>query len=86
MYIFITNNNINDEFWKVNNNEIINKSTKNKLKENNLVKILILDKRINANSSKINLIGKLQDFATDDEITKYYQKVEKKEENKSNFI
>lgn len=86
MYIFITNNNINDEFWKVNNNEIININTKNKLKENNLVKILILDKRINANSSKINLIGKLQDFASEDEIKKYYQKVEKKEEDKSNFI
>ena len=85
MYIFITNNNINDEFWKVNNNEIININTKNKLKENNLVKILILDKRINANSSKINLIGKLQDFASEDEIKKYYQKVEKKED-KSNFI
>lgn len=86
MYIFITNNNINDEFWKVNNNEIVNKKTKNKLKENNLVKILILDKRINANSKKINLIGKLQDFATEDEIKKYYQKVEKKDDDKSNFI
>lgn len=86
MYIFITNNNISDEFWKVNNNIITNNNNKNQLKENNLVKILILNKRINANSKKINLIGKLQDFATNDEIKKYYKKVEKKEENKSNFI
>tara|TARA_A100001011_G_C14018291_1_gene718331 strand:- start:65 stop:718 length:654 start_codon:yes stop_codon:yes gene_type:complete len=79
IYIFIPKENISSNIWNIGQN-FMNKNSKKKLKENNLVKIKILNKRINKNDFQIKCIGKLLDFASDEEINKYYGLIENVEE------
>jgi len=95
--IFIPKDNIDTNIWDVVNN-YFHKNNKQNLKINDFVKILILDKRINQGDFQIKSIGKLLDFASDEEINEYYGSIvhddieEEVEENtnsvetKSNFI
>jgi DNA-directed RNA polymerase subunit E'/Rpb7 len=80
LYIFISNNMIDESKWNINTNDIININTKNKLEPNNLVKIKINKTRIHNSSNKINVIGTLLDFASEKEINDFYTTIEKKEQ------
>ena len=75
----LSKENISSNIWNIGQN-FMNKNSKKKLKENNLVKIKILNKRINKNDFQIKCIGKLLDFASDEEINKYYGLIENDEE------
>jgi hypothetical protein len=53
----------------------------------NYVKIQITDKRINQNDSQIKTIGKLLDYATNEEINTYFgSKIITETNTESNFI
>ena len=95
--IFIEKNEIDKNNWEITDN-IYNKKNKEKLKLNDFVKILTLDKRINNGDNQIKSMGKLIDFAKKKEINKYFgsivhddDKIDNNNnnvcsENKSNFI
>lgn len=78
--MFISKENIDGTFWDASDN-YLNKNNKERLKVSSFVKIQILTKRINQNDTQIKAIGKLLDYATDDEINKYYD-VDGKKVNK----
>jgi DNA-directed RNA polymerase subunit E'/Rpb7 len=78
--IFIPKENVDNTIWNIINN-YTNLNNNNKLSTNEYVKIQILDKRINQNDSQIKVIGKLLDYATEEEIQKYYYN-----KSESNFI
>ena len=83
--IFIPKNNVDVNIWDIPENYNHKKSNKN-LSIGDFVKIQIIDKRINQGDSQIKVIGKLQDFASEEEIEKYYSfniiKTEVSEETK----
>jgi DNA-directed RNA polymerase subunit E'/Rpb7 len=69
--IFIPKTNIDSNMWNISN-EFTHKKNKTILKVNDYVKILIEKIKINQNDIQIKSIGKLIEYATEDEITKYY--------------
>lgn len=69
--IFMPKENIDTNIWDIPDG-YLNKSKKKKLMSGDYVKIQILDKRVNQNDSHIKAMGKLLDFATDEEIEKYF--------------
>jgi DNA-directed RNA polymerase subunit E'/Rpb7 len=71
IFIFIPKENIDSNVWKIIDNSFINKKEK-KLAINDFVKVKILNKRINMDDWQIKAIGLLNDFATKDEVKKYY--------------
>ena len=71
LLMFIPKNNVDTNIWDIPENYNHKKSNK-KLAIGSYVKIQITDKRINQGDSQIKIMGKLQDFATDDEVEKYY--------------
>jgi DNA-directed RNA polymerase subunit E'/Rpb7 len=91
--IFIPKENIDNSIWD-SVDGYSHKTKKTKLLVNNYVKVQIIDKRINMNDSQIKSMGKLLDFATPDEVEKYYNiktnsdkiNLETIEETESNFI
>lgn len=89
--IYIPKENVDTNIWDIYDG-YMNKNTKNKLIATNLVKVLIVDKRINNNDVKINAMGKLLDFPTPEEVEKYYNVINKNVneeeslEQKSNYI
>ena len=84
MLIFIPKNNVNTNIWDIPDN-YNHKKSNIKLVIGSFVKIQITDKRINQGDSQIKIMGNLQDFASDDEVEKYYGskiiKTETQEEN-----
>ena len=95
---FIPKENVDTNVWDIPDG-YMNKKSNNKLQVGNYIKIQIVNKRINMNDSIIKSIGKLLDFATDEEVDKYFGnkivsniKVEQKEatnseeQTESNFI
>jgi hypothetical protein len=50
----------------------MNKTAKKKLTTGDYVKIQIIEKRINRNDSQIKSIGRLLDFASPEEVEKYF--------------
>ncbi len=70
IFIFIPKENIDNNLW--NFEDFTLKKTNEKLQLNSFVKIKILNKRINQNDYQIKSIGYLLDFATKEEIKKYY--------------
>jgi hypothetical protein len=50
----------------------LNKLVNRKLAAGDFIKIQIIDKRINQNDTQIKSIGKLVDFATPEEVEKYF--------------
>ena len=69
--IFIPKENVDTNIWDIPDG-YLNKLKKKKLTSGDYIKIQIMDKRINQNDSQIKTIGKLLEFATPDEVTKYF--------------
>lgn len=88
--IFVPKVNIDTNIWNISS--IFTRKKDNKeLEKNNLIKISILKVKVNQNDTQIKCIGKLMDFASEDEIEKYYGVVIDKNENnesdnEDNFI
>ena len=68
---FIPKENIDTNTWDIPDG-YFNKLSNRKLNREDFVKIQIVDKRINQNDSQIKSIGKLIDFATTEEVDKYF--------------
>lgn len=85
IFIFIPKDEIDSTFWDFSEN-FKNKKSGVELKENDFVKVEILDKRINQGGYIINTIGKLLDNASKSEVKKYYGIIDDLEENSDNFI
>jgi DNA-directed RNA polymerase subunit E'/Rpb7 len=65
IYCIILSKNINMENFKIRNNgELVNIKTDKTLKKGDYVKVNILASQFNANDTKINIIGWLDDLAT----------------------
>lgn len=94
LFIFITKHNIDNNVWDIPDG-FLNKKSNKKLQVGNYIKVQITNKRINQGDSQIKIIGKLLDFATDEEVEKFYGSKVVKTENvdtvntetdESNFI
>ena len=87
LMFFIPKENIETNTWDVTEN-YLHKKQKKKLAFSDDIKIQILNKRVNKNDSIIKVIGKLIDFATPEEVEKYFgNKIsEEKTDLESNFI
>ena len=94
LFIFIPKNYIDTNIWDIPDG-YVNKKTQKKLAVGTYTKIQIIDKRINQGDTQIKIMGKLLDFATDEEVDKYYGSKIIKNENtdlvttetdESNFI
>tara|TARA_B110000977_G_scaffold200745_1_gene292403 strand:- start:4663 stop:5247 length:585 start_codon:yes stop_codon:yes gene_type:complete len=85
IFIFIPKDEIDSTFWDFSEN-FKNKKTDVELKENDFVKVEIIDRRINQGGYIINTIGKLLDNASKREITKFYGVIEEVIEEDQNFI
>lgn len=81
MFIFIPKNQIDTNIWDIVEN-FLHKTKKTNLKINDYVKIQIVNKRINQGDREIKAIGRLLDYASDNEIEKYYGNVIQLEEDK----
>ena len=68
---FIPKENVDTNVWDIPDG-YLNKNKKRKLMAGDYVKIQIMDKRINQNDSQIKSIGRLIDFASTEEVDKYY--------------
>ena len=68
---FIPKENVDTNIWDIPDG-YLNKLKKKKLAREDFVKIQIVDKRINQNDSQIKSIGKLIEFATTEEVDKYF--------------
>lgn len=68
---FIPKENVDTNVWDIPDG-YMNKLKKKKLSSGDYIKIQIVDKRINQNDSQIKAIGKLLDFATSEEVDKYF--------------
>lgn len=80
--IFIPKTNIDSTMWNISN-EFTHKNNKTILKSNDYVKILIEKTKINQRDVQIKCIGKLLEYANEEEISKYYGVIPVVE---SNFI
>jgi DNA-directed RNA polymerase subunit E'/Rpb7 len=69
--IFIPKENIDTNMWDIMEG-YLNLKTNKKLVAGDYVKIQIIDKRINQNDIQIKTIGGLMDYATEEEVTKYF--------------
>jgi len=69
--IFIPKDNIDSNYWDIIDG-YINKKTNKKLMTEDYVKVQITDKNINQNDTLIKSMGKLNDFATLEEVNKYF--------------
>lgn len=85
LFIFIPKDKIEKSYWDILDN-FKNKESGKNLNENDYVKVLLLDSRINQNGFVINTIGKLLNSATVDEIKKYYGNIVEEEEEEDNFL
>jgi DNA-directed RNA polymerase subunit E'/Rpb7 len=81
--IFIQKDNVDLNNWNVS--EIFfNKETKTNLVINNYIKVEIINKRVNQDDHQIKVIGKLINFANDDETHKYYGSIISEDTEKEN--
>ncbi len=92
--IFIPKDNIDVTNWDVTD-KFLHNETRENLKVNNFIKVLVVNKRINQGDFQIKIIGQLLDIAQQDEIENYYgsiiteeveEVVEKTDDSDSNFI
>ena len=80
IFIFIPKEEIDSTFWQFSE-KFNNKKSGKELKENDFVKIEILDRRINQGGFIINTIAKLLDHASNTEVNKYYGIIELEDDN-----
>ena len=95
--IFISRDNIDTNVWDIEEN-FLHKEMKERLKINKFIKVEIIAKKINNGDHQIKTIGRLLDYASNEETEKYYGSIiqledkedekEEEEDNKddSNFI
>ena len=90
---FIPRDNIDPKYWDVSNNFKNKKKENTKLNIGDYVLVQIINKRINSGDNQIKTMGKLLDFATDEQIKDYFEtskeeitSVDTNEEDQSNFI
>jgi len=89
--IFIPKTNINSHIWNISN-EFTHKKNNTILKANDYVKILIDKTKINQGDIQIKCIGRLLEYASEDDVNKYYGSVKKSDDtsestkSESNFI
>ena len=69
--IFIPKENVYTNVWDIPDG-YMNKLKKKKLASGDYIKIQIVDRRINQNDTQIKVIGKLLDYATPEEVDKYF--------------
>ena len=50
------------------------------MKINNFIKLEVINKRVNQGDHQIKVIGKILDYATEDEVDKYFGSIINKEE------
>jgi len=82
--IFIPKDNIDSKVWDVTEN-FLHLKTRTKLKDNNYIKVEIINKRINQGDFQIKAIAKLIDFATEKEVKDFYNS-DINEEVEDNYI
>lgn len=68
---FLPKEHVDATLWEIPEG-YMNKTSNKKLVVGDYVKIQVLNKRINMNDNNIRAIGKLLDFATPDEVEKYF--------------
>lgn len=68
---FLPKEHVDTNVWDIPDG-YMNKTAKKKLTTGDYVKIQIIEKRINRNDSQIKSIGKLLDFASSEEVEKYF--------------
>lgn len=68
---FLPKEHVDTNMWDIPDG-YMNKTAKKKLTTGDYVKIQIIEKRINRNDSQIKSIGKLLDFASSEEVEKYF--------------
>jgi len=68
---FIPKENVDTNIWDIPEG-YLNKTKNKKIQRDDYVKIQVIDKRINQNDSQIKSIGKLIDFASSEEVDKYF--------------
>lgn len=78
--IFIPKTNIDSTTWNISN-EFTHKKNNTILKLNDYVKILIDKTKINNNDIQIKCIGKLLEYASEEDVNKYYGAVQQVENN-----
>lgn len=90
--IFITKDNIDTNIWEISDG-YLHKPRKEKLIVGQYIKIHILNKNINQGDVQVKAIGIMMDYATTDELTKYYGNIiedsplnEISEETENSFI
>jgi DNA-directed RNA polymerase subunit E'/Rpb7 len=69
--LFLPKEHVDATVWEIPEG-YMNKQANKKLLVGDFVKIQIINKRINMNDNNIRAIGKLLDFATPDEVDKYF--------------
>jgi|TARA_B100000524_G_scaffold339546_1_gene231919 DNA-directed RNA polymerase subunit E'/Rpb7 len=77
--IFIPKDNVDNNVWDVTD-KFLHRREKSNLKTNQFIKIEVINKRINQGDHQIKVIGKLLEFAKEDEIEKFFGSVIIKEE------
>ena len=82
--IFIPKDNIDSKVWDATEN-FLHLKTRTKLKDNNYIKVEIINKRINQGDFQIKAIAKLIDFATEKEVKDFYNS-DINEEVEDNYI
>ena len=68
---FLPKEHVDTNLWDIPDG-YMNKNAKKKLSTGDYVKIQIIEKRINRNDSQIKSIGRLLDFASSEEVEKYF--------------
>ena len=81
--IFIPKDNVDTHTWDVTD-KFLNKKDKSNLKINNFIKIEVINKRINQGDHQIKVIGKILDYATEDEVSKYFGSIIEKVDETTN--
>ena len=76
--IFIPKDNIDASIWDVTD-KFLNRKDKSNLKINHFIKIEVINKRINQGDHQIKVIGKILDYATEDDVDKYFGSIINKE-------
>ena len=80
--IFIPKDNVDNNVWDVTD-KFLHRGEKSNLKANQFIKIEVINKRINQGDHQIKVIGKLLEFAKENEIEKFFGSVIIKEEEAS---
>lgn len=90
---FIPRDNIDTTIWDILDNFRNKNNDNTKLKVGDYVLVQILNKRINSGDTQIKTIGKLLDFASEEDVKKYFETskdeirgIDTNEQDQSNFI